>query len=99
MEGIVGNKSLVEIEINGQALLALKDTGSQVSIISEAMYNNLFSKAILQDLEVSLKITGANGLDIPYIGYIEVDVKVEGETVPGRGILVRKDTVETRSCD
>ena len=99
MEGIVGNKSLVEIEINGQALLALKDTGSQVSIISEALYNKLFSKAILQDMEVSLKITGANGLDIPYIGYIEVDVKVEGETVPGRGILVRKDTVETRSCD
>lgn len=34
----------------------------------------------------------ANGLVIPYIGYIEVDLKVCGKVIPKRGVLILKDS-------
>uniref|UniRef100_A0AAV2LUL2 CCHC-type domain-containing protein n=1 Tax=Knipowitschia caucasica TaxID=637954 RepID=A0AAV2LUL2_KNICA len=38
-----------------------------------------------------LELTAANGFDIPYVGFIEMDVTVFGQVVPNRGILVVKD--------
>lgn len=35
-----------------------------------------------------LQLKAANGLDIPYIGYVELDVQVLGKVIPKRGILV-----------
>lgn len=37
-------------------------------------------------------LTAANGLNIPYIGYFDVDVETLGITIPKRGILVVKDS-------
>lgn len=36
-------------------------------------------------------LTAANGLDIPYLGYVELDVEVLGTVLPQMGILVVKD--------
>lgn len=33
----------------------------------------------------------ANGLDIPYVGYVELDITVFGKVVPQPGILIVKD--------
>ncbi len=41
----------------------------------------------------------ANGLDIPYVGYLELDVQVFGRTIPGRGILVVKDPLNISQQD
>ena len=38
-----------------------------------------------------LVLKAANGLDIPYTGYIELDVRVLGQCIPGRGILIVRD--------
>lgn len=38
-----------------------------------------------------LQLTIANGLDIPYLGYLELDVEVLGRVLPQMGILVVKD--------
>lgn len=38
-----------------------------------------------------LGLKAANGLDIPYVGYIELDVVVLGQCIPGRGVLIIKD--------
>ena len=40
-------------------------------------------------------MTAANGLDIPYVGYFELDVQALGITVPRRGILVIMDPPDT----
>ena len=37
-----------------------------------------------------LTLPGANGLEIPYLGYLELDVHVEGVTFPKCGVLVLK---------
>ena len=38
-----------------------------------------------------MQLKAANGLEIPYIGYIELDVEVLGKVVPQRGVLIVKD--------
>lgn len=35
-----------------------------------------------------LQLKAANGLDIPYIGHVELDVQVLGKVIPKRWILV-----------
>ena len=42
-----------------------------------------------------LTLRGANKLEIPYLGYLELDVQVEGVTVPNCRVLVLKDTAAT----
>ena len=37
----------------------------------------------------------ANGLDIPYVGYLELDIQVLGKKIPGFGALFVKDTACT----
>lgn len=37
-----------------------------------------------------MRLTAANGLEIPYIGYLELDVEALGVMIPQRGILVVK---------
>ena len=39
-----------------------------------------------------LNLRGANGLEIPYLGYLELDIAVGGVTIPSCGVLVLKDT-------
>lgn len=39
-----------------------------------------------------LKITAANGLDLPYMGYVELDVEAMGLIIPERGFLIVKDS-------
>lgn len=74
---------------------SLLDTGSQVSAISETFFRrHLLGKN--EDITSTanwLKLTAANSLPIPYIGYIELDVQAMGLTVPECGFLVVRDPV------
>lgn len=38
-----------------------------------------------------LQLCAANGLEIPYVGYVELDMEVLGKVIPRRGVLVVKD--------
>ncbi len=38
-----------------------------------------------------LTLRAANGLDIPYVGYILADFEVEVASVPARGIVIVRD--------
>lgn len=43
-----------------------------------------------------LVLKAANGLDIPYVGYLELDVVVMGKTLlPKQGVLVIKDSTDS----
>ena len=45
--------------------------------------------------EQMLTLHTANGLDIPYLGYLELTVEIDGVKVPSCGVLVLKDTQAT----
>lgn len=90
---LVGNCPAVTIGIGGVTVECILDTGSMVSTITESFYNKyLCGIPIVQ--ECHLKLRAANGLEIPYVGYIEADVYVQPVNLrlEKRGILIVKDT-------
>lgn len=90
---LVGNCPAVTIGIGGVTVDCILDTGSMVSTITESFYNKyLCDIPIVQ--ECHLKLRAANGLEIPYVGYIEADVYVQPVNLrlEKRGILIVKDT-------
>lgn len=90
---LVGNCPAVTIGIGGVTVECILDTGSMVSTITESFYNKyLCDIPIVQ--ECHLKLRAANGLEVPYVGYIEADVYVQPVNLrlEKRGILIVKDT-------
>ena len=53
---------------------ALIDSGAQISAISRSMQKSLGEP--LKKLEVLLEIEGSSGVDVPYLGYTEVNLQV-----------------------
>ena len=91
LDRTVGQQPFVPIEVGGVVLECLWDTGSQVTIMSEVVYRRYFSGGLIPNTSF-VKLVAANGLSVPYLGYMVLDVKVGEEVIPARGILVRKGT-------
>ncbi|CAG2250379.1 unnamed protein product [Mytilus edulis] len=90
---VTGKCSEIDILIENQPVRSLIDTGSQVSTISETFFNSLLEKKpVLYDITKWMKVTGANDLPIPYVGYIEVDINIINTCIPKVGMLVVKDS-------
>ena len=95
--GLVGKRCMVNCQFNGKPVKALWDTGSKVSVISEIFVWQNFPEVqvcdILELLQTDLKLTAANGSDIPYQGWTEINFQVTPRslvsTVP---FLVRQET-------
>lgn len=67
-------------------------TQDQVSTIKEVFFNEHFrppGKTLLPTGDW-LRLTPANGLEILYVGYLELDIEALGVMIPQRGILVVK---------
>ncbi|CAH3145891.1 unnamed protein product [Porites lobata] len=77
----------------------LLDSGSQVSTITESFFTNHFRprRSKLLDINQWVTLTAANGLEIPYIGYLELDFEAQGVTIPNRGVLVVRDPPDPQS--
>lgn len=77
-ETITGTCPLVEIKFDGAPVQFLVDTGSQVTIFTESICKELFqNKPVGEAGDVPwLTLRAANGLDIPYVGYILADFEV-----------------------
>lgn len=93
---LVGNCPVVEVTMGGVKVQCLLDTGSMVTTITESCFNNHFAnmlKGSLQDCGW-LGLKAANGLDIPYLGYLELDITIMGKSMPRRGVLVVNDSAD-----
>mgnify|MGYP002803453822 CR=1 FL=1 len=66
------------------------ESGSQVSTITEEFFNTHFKPQGQELLSTSgwLKLMAANGLEIPYLGYFELDIEAFSLTAPRLSILV-----------
>lgn len=64
----------------------LVDTGSMVTTVSEEFYNEKFPDKHLES--GGLKITAANGLEVPYLGILCLPVEVNGVLLQEVGVLV-----------
>ena len=87
------------MKLGGVHVHCFLDSGSQVSTITESFFNKHFRprRSKLLDTNQWLTLTAANGLEIPYIGYLELDFEAQGVTIPQRGILVVRDPPDPQS--
>lgn len=79
--------------IDGVEVRCLLDTGDQVSPMTESFFKQHFVNKSLMDVESCLRVYAANGQDIPFVGYIETDLKLFGRIFEGMGFLVARDVI------
>ena len=86
----------VYIKIGPIEVRCLLDTGAQVSTITESFFReHLIQEGHIQDVSRLIKISAAQGLEIPYVGYIELPLEFMGHTFEDIGFLIVKDPVGT----
>lgn len=79
------------MSIEGVELYGLLDTGSQVTLMQQSLFEQNFTQAKQEGGPAVFKLRAANGLEIPYISYAVFDVEVEGLKIPGRGVVSVND--------
>ena len=67
---LIGPANETEVQVEGQSMKALIDSGAQISAISESMVKTLGLPS--WQLHTLLHLEGAAGLDVPYLGYTEL---------------------------
>lgn len=83
------------MQIGGVSFNCLLDTGAQVSTITESFFRRHLKQhaASIVDVSPYLRISAAQGLDIPYVGYIELPIAFLGHTFSAMGFLIVRDPV------
>ncbi|KAF7643945.1 hypothetical protein LDENG_00230610 [Lucifuga dentata] len=92
---LIGSCPKVTVQLGSVVVNCLLDTGSNVSTIQESFFKTHFQEKIQSCHWLQLK--AANGLAIPYIGYVELDVVVLGRKIPSRGWLIVRDSPGQKS--
>lgn len=82
---------VAEVRVDNVDVKCLVDTGSQVTFFSESLCRELFKDKKTNNRDPWLTLWAANGLKIPYVGYMVADFIVEGIMVPSRGVVIVKD--------
>ena len=77
---VIGTCPLVELEVGGVRVPCMLDTGSQVTMFSQSFFKKHFGDLPMRNsTEINwLSLTAANGLSIPYVGYILIHFSVGG---------------------
>lgn len=93
VKGVVGKCPVIKISILGLELQNLVDTGSMVSRITEHVFREFIGQLGTKLSKNSfIQLKAANGLDIPYIGYFEIDVQYKETILKQRGFVIVKDS-------
>lgn len=90
---------VIDVVMGGISVTCLVDTGSMVSTITESCFQEHFASLGHDRLQSChwLQLQAANGLSIPYIGYLELDVKLSDKVLPHCGILVVRNPTNAGS--
>ncbi|KAL0199310.1 hypothetical protein M9458_007850 [Cirrhinus mrigala] len=74
-KGLIGAKCTAQVTVGRRRCNCLLDTGSQVTTIPNSFYQENLSHLPIESLNNLLEIEGANGQEVPYIGYVETTIK------------------------
>ena len=74
---LVGSRCEASVEIEGDRVSCLLDSGSQVSTMSISYFNRHLSDSFsLHPIGKLVTIEAANGLPIPYLGFVQVNIEL-----------------------
>lgn len=87
LKNTVGECPEVDIRIDGVPLRCLLDTGSNVSTLTESFFRDHLhgEEGDMHCTAKWLKLTTANKLPLPYLGYVELDIQVVG--LPSQNVV------------
>lgn len=71
---LIGAKTTAKVTIAEKDCNCLLDTGSQVTTIPKSFYELNLSHLPIESLNNLLEVEAANGQDVPYLGYVEVNI-------------------------
>lgn len=93
VQGLMSTCLHLLVVMGGVKVPCLVDTGSMVSTITESFFAKSFEPWGQERLQSCqwLQLWAANGLDIPYLGYLELDVELCSKVIEKCGILVVRD--------
>ena len=79
---LIGKRCMLTCYLNGVQTNTLLDTGAQVTILEKSWQKKHLPNAKIQSLEEllpddPLRITAANGTDVPYDGWTEILVEIK----------------------
>lgn len=88
---LVGRCPALTMDIAGVSVPFVLDTGSMVTTLSHSFFMEHLQPRLGPVRPCRwLRLRAANGLAIPYAGYVEADVVVAGRRLPQMGLLVTK---------
>ena len=74
---LVGKSNETTVMLNGIETLALIDSGSQITTLSEDFYNNMTPRPTLYSIEdLGIKVETAGGHILSYLGAIAYEIEV-----------------------
>ena len=81
------------VEVMGRQVRFIIDTGSEVTILPETTFRQLTPQpSRVQDVSNWLRVHAANGTELPYVRYTELDMDVCGVKLGGVGVLISKES-------
>ncbi|KAI8776913.1 Transposon Ty3-I Gag-Pol poly [Biomphalaria glabrata] len=95
---IAGTCPTVEVLIEGVPLLAMVDTGSQVSTVTESFFFRHFQGSVKALQPADIRLTAANGLLIPFVGYFVATISVGDQVLADKAFLVLRDSGSSTQC-
>ncbi|KAK3106295.1 hypothetical protein FSP39_017215 [Pinctada imbricata] len=81
MSTLVGTANEANVILNNRKVTALLDTGSSVSTISQSYYDEHLKDLPMHPVTDILTIECADGLHLPYTGYIILPLKIDGTDI------------------
>lgn len=84
-QSLVGTKCIAQVSIAEPKVSCLLDTGSQVTTVSLPFFENNFKEQQIRPLDDLWEVEGANGQEVPYFGYVELDIPFPKEFVGQEG--------------
>ena len=95
---LVGRRCAIKARLNEKVVQIPWDTGAQLSMISTSFIREHFQNVLIRDvgdlLDGDLNLTAANGSDIPYRGWVELDLQIgDSEHVLSVPFLVTDEKV------
>ena len=73
---MVGPANVVEVVVEGIGCDALVDTGSMVTTIAESFWRTKLASVPLRPLQDLISVEDANGLEVKYLGFVEVSLRM-----------------------
>ncbi|KAK3703901.1 hypothetical protein QZH41_009140 [Actinostola sp. cb2023] len=96
VEHLAGNCPEVRVRVGDVDVRCLIDTGAEVSTVTESFYKeHLAPGREVVDVTSYMTISASQGLEIPYIGYVELQLFALSHMFKGLGFLIVKDPVST----